>query len=429
MVSESFACFRTLLLVFGMAGALVLAVPVGRPLHGATAPTDTWVATWATSPLLVQPADLPPAPGFADTTLRQTVRVSLGGRRIRVRVSNAFGLTPLTLRAVHVARATGVGTINPSSDRVVTFGGRPSVVIPAGAPMVSDPLDFGLRPLSDLALTIRLQGAPAEITGHPGSRTSSFFAQGDALTAATLPSPTRVERWYFIAGVDVPKTAGVAGTVAVVGDSITDGRGSTTDGNDRWTDHLARRLQARRATNGVGVVNLGIGGNHLRSEGLGPNVMARLDRDVLVQPGVRWLVVLAGVNDIGTRTRDVELGRTPATADELMHAFAQIVERAHQQGIRVYGATIMPFEGFTYLNYFTPGGEADRQRVNAWIRTPGHLDGVIDFDAVTRDPAQPSRLIAAVDGGDHIHPSAGGYRIMGEAVDLSLFDPAPRRPR
>jgi lysophospholipase L1-like esterase len=227
-----------------------------------------------------------------------------------------------------------------------------------------------------------------------------------------------VDHWYFLNGIDV--TAGEsAAAVAVLGDSITDGRGSTTNGNDRWTDHLARRLAADKRTAGIAVLNQGIGGNRLLRDGLGQNALARLDRDVLAQTAVRYLVVLLGVNDIGTAVGARARGEPAATADDIVFACEQILARAHAHGIRVYGATILPFEGFA--QYFTPEAEADRQKVNAWIRTSGRFDGVIDFDAAMRDPAQPSRLRAEADGGDHLHPGAAGYRIMGDAVDLALF--------
>lgn len=405
-----------------LAAAAALALLLHTPARGAQAQPSTWVATWAASQQLVEVRNLPPAPAFTDTTIRQLVRVSIGGRQIRVRFSNAFGNAALTLQAARIARPVKVGAsdIDTGSDRALTFGGRSSVVIPIGAMVVSDVLDFELAPLADVAVTIHVRGAPADVTGHPGSRTTSFFQAGEALSAASLPSAVRVERWYFLSGIDV--AAGPdAGAVAVLGDSITDGRGSTTDGHNRWTDILARRLLANEATRQVAVLNHGLGGNRLLSAGLGPNALSRVERDVIAQPGVKWLVILEGINDIGARPEDRRQGRAPATAADLIFAMSQIIDRVKTHGIRVYGATIMPFGGITDLDYFTPEGEADRQAVNEWIRTSGRFDAVIDFDALTRDPAEPSRLSTAVDGGDHLHPSAAGYRVMGDAVDLSLF--------
>ena len=289
---------------------------------------------------------------------------------------------------------------------------------------MSDPLDFDLRPLSDLAVTVYLRGAPADVTSHPGSRTTSYLQAGDAVSAADLATAVRVDHWYFLNGIDVLARRS-AGAIVILGDSITDGHGSTTNGNDRWPDNLARRLQSAKALAEVAVLNDGIGGNRLLRDGLGPNALARVDRDVLVQPGVRWLIVLEGINDIGTRVSAKAKGESAATADDLIGAYEQIIARAHACDIRVYGATILPFEGAA--NYFTPDGEADRRKVNDWIRTSGRFDGVIDFDAVTRDPGRPSRLSPAVDGGDHLHPSPAGYRIMADAVDLALFAKPPDR--
>ena len=384
-----------------------------------------WVGTWAASPQLTEEWNLPPAPGFADTTLRQIAHVSIGGRTLRVRFSNAFGDAALTLLSARVARSAGGSAICGASDRALTFSGKPSVTIPVGALMVSDPLAFDLVPLSEIAVTIHVRGAPAGVTGHPGSRTTSYFQAGESVSAPDLPAATRVDHWYFLSGIDV-EAAPPAAAIAILGDSITDGRGSTTNGNDRWPDNLARRLQATKETAHVAVVNHGIGGNRLLRDGLGPSVLARLDRDILAQPGVRWLIVFEGINDIGTRVSAREKGESAATAEDIIGAYEQIIVRAHSRGIRVYGATVLPFEGSE--GYFTPDGEADRQTVNEWIRTGGRFDGVIDFDAVTRDPENPSRLSSAVDGGDHLHPSAAGYRIMAEAVDLELFA-EPRESR
>jgi lysophospholipase L1-like esterase len=369
---------------------------------------------------LVEPGNLPPAPGFVDTTLRQIVHVSIGGRTLRVRFSNEFGRAPLTLLAARVARSTGGSAIDPATDRALTFNGRPAAAIPEGAALVSDALEFELPPLSNLAVTIHVRGAPPDVTGHPGSRTTSYLQAGNAVSAPALPDAVPVDHWYFLGGIEVRAPAS-AGAVVILGDSITDGRGSTTNGNDRWPDVLAKRLQASPATTEVAVLNAGLGGNRLLRDGLGPNALARLDRDVLARPGVRWLVVLEGINDIGTAAGTRAKGEPAATADDIIGAYAQIIERARAHGIRVYGATVMPFEGFTYAGYYTPEGEADRRRVNEWIRTSGRFDAVIDFDAITGDPERPSRLSAAVDGGDHLHPSAAGYRIMGEAVELKLF--------
>ena len=406
------------MIVLGLLLAALL-TPSPRAQSGA-APDTRWVGTWMSAQQIVEPGNLPPAPGFADATLRQIVHVSIGGRTLRVRFSNEFGSAPLTLAAARIARASGGSAIDPATDRALTFGGRPAATIPEGAALLTDPLDFDLPPLSNLAVSIYVRGAPPHVTGHPGSRTTSYLHAGHAASAPALPDAVPVDHWYFISGIDV-RALDAAGAIVVLGDSITDGRGSTTNGNDRWPDVLARRLQATPATAEVAVLNAGIGGNRLLRDGLGPNALARFDRDVLARPGVRWLIVLEGINDIGTAAGAKAKGETTATADDIMGAYAQIVERARSHGIRVYGATIMPFEGFTYAGYYTAEGEADRLRVNNWIRSSRRFDAVIDFDAATRDSANPSRLLAAVDGGDHLHPSAAGYRIMAEAIELKLF--------
>jgi len=376
--------------------------------------TEHWVGTWACSPQLADAGSGPPAPGFADVTLRQIVHVSIGGPRIRVRFSNAFGKSALTISSAHVARAAGGSRIKPGTDQPLTFDEEPSVRIPAGAVVYCDPLDFTLSPLSDLAVTIHLENAPEGVTTHPGARATSYFASGDAVSAPDLPSAETAEHWYFLNGVDVIGPHSSA-AVVILGDSITDGRNSTTNANGRWPDALAQRLDASKHRTNIGVLNEGIGGNRLLHDGLGPNGLSRLDRDVLTQTSVRWLVVLEGVNDIGTCKNGCDL---ESTAKDIINAYRQIIIRAHSQNMRVYGATITPFGGSFYATSET---ERARQVVNQWIRTSGRFDAVIDFDAATRDPDSPSNLSAKVDSGDHLHPADAGYKIMADSVDLNLF--------
>ncbi len=394
--------------------SLVLVISVAA---SASNKTSHWVGTWASSPLLGDASNAPPAPGFSDSTLRQVVHVSIGGKQLRVRFSNAFGTTPLTIPAAHVSLAAANGSIRPGSDKALTFRGQPSVIIPAGALMYSDSADFDLAPLSDLAVTIRLQGTPSEITIHPGSHETSYLVAGDSISAVDLPTAVPTEHWYFLNAVDVLASAS-AGAAVTFGDSITDGSKSTVNANGRWPDGLARRLQTGKKTKEIAILNEGIGGNRLIHDRAGPNALARLDRDVLAQSGVRWLVVLEGVNDLGTRVSARERNEQAATADDLIAAYEQIIIRAHAHHIRVYGVTILPFEG---AHYYTPDGEADRQTVNRWIRTSGKFDAVIDLDAVTRDPQKPSQLSAAADSGDHLHPADAGYKIMSDTINLKLF--------
>jgi lysophospholipase L1-like esterase len=364
-----------------------------------------------------------PLDDLRDATVRQIFHLSVGGAAIRVHVSNAFGTAALHLTSVHVARplSPASGAIDPATDKALAFAGNSDVTVPGGAEFVSDPIDYPAPALSDLAVTFHLDTPPAGETGHPGSRATSYYVHGDAVTAATLTDPKHVDHWYQVSEVDVLGAAG-AGSIVALGDSITDGHGTTTNGNDRWTDVLAVRLQGSASTRNLGVSNQGIGGNHLLTDGLGPNVLARFDRDVLAPAGVRWLIVFEGVNDLGGLARNGEV--SPAEHAELVQrviaAFEQVIERAHAHGLRVYGATITPYVG---SGYYHPGplSEADRQAVNQWIRAAGHFDAIIDFDKVVGDPDHPDHLLSAFDCGDHLHPSPAGYSAMGNAIPLSLF--------
>ena len=373
-----------------------------------------WVGTWATSQQLVEPANLPPAPGLSGNTLRQVVRVSLGGQLVRVRLSNVFGDAPLTIAGAAVAPSLGDHRIDAAAQRALAFGGNASVTIAAGRDTVSDAVEYPLAPLSNVAITTRFVTVPAAVTGHPGSRTTSYIQTGDAVTAPSLPGSVASVHWYVAAGIDVPPGRESA-AVVTLGNSITDGRGSGTDRQNRWPDELARRLQAQPGTRHVAVLNAGIGGNCVLRACLGPSALARLDRDVLDAPGIRWLIVLEGVNDLG-QARDAAQADTIARG--LVAAYRQIVDRARRRGILVYGATILPFGGSFYD---TPFREAARSTVNQWIRTSGTFDAVIDLDRAMRDPARPDRLAVVADGGDHLHPNEAGYRMMAAAIDLTLF--------
>ncbi|MFI5585352.1 SGNH/GDSL hydrolase family protein [Amycolatopsis sp. NPDC051758] len=382
----------------------------GRP------PSSQWVATWTSMPQLTEPSNMPPAPFTGadrvldNASLRQTAHVSVGGPRIRLRFSNAFGGAPLPLSAVSVARPldgrAGVSAVVPGSVLPVTFHGKPSTVVPMGAQVVSDPLPFPVRPFENITVTTYLahgQGS-LSITSHPGSRTTSYLLSGNQVASADLPGATPVDHWYFLSGVEVlsPSSA-----VAVIGDSLSDGRGSTTNGNDRWPDVLASRVPAA-------VVNQAAGGNRVLQDGLGPNVLARLDRDLLAQSGVSWAIVFEGINDLGTAAP----AAASAVASDLIDAYDQIIVRAHAAGIRVYGATLTPFGGNE--GYDDPLREAARTSVNEWIRA--HFDAVLDFDRVVRDPSAPSRLLPAYDVGDHLHLNPAGYRALGSSVSARLFE-------
>jgi lysophospholipase L1-like esterase len=385
-----------------------------------------WLASWSPSQQLPEPRNALPTESLRDATLRQIVRLSVGGPSIRVRISNAFGTAPLHVLAVHVARApsTSSSRIDAASDRAVTFDERGDVLIPSGAEYISDALTYPVQAGTDLAITIRLEGEPGQQTGHPGSRATSYLAQGVEPSAPELKDAQTIDHWYFLAGIDV---VAKGEAIVVLGDSITDGRGSTTNGNDRWTDFLAARLRKGLPKRALAVLNAGLGGNRLLQDGLGPNALARFDRDVLAPAGVRYLIVLEGINDIGTLTQNAPANE--AQHDELVRrmigAYQQMITRARAHGIKVIGGTILPFMG-TETYHPNAENERDRQRVNAWIRERGHFDAVIDFDRALADPARPEWLNPKYDSGDHLHPSPAGFSAMAEAVPLELFK-SPRR--
>ena len=404
--------------------SFVLTVSALAKIHKQPAAKQTpWVGSWAASQQIPEPANSLSPEDLTDATLRQIVHLSIGGSALRVHLSNAFGTGPLHITSAHIAVPLSAATaqIDPATDRAVTFSGKPDLVIPAGAEYISDPIDFPVAPLSNLAITIHYDEPPARETGHPGSRATSYLVHGDEVSAADLPDAKKVDHWYQLAGVDVAGPPNAA-AIVTLGDSITDGHAATTNGNDRWPDALAARLQAAPGTRNLAVLNQGIGGNHLLTDGLGPNVLARFDRDVLAQPGAKFLIVLEGVNDLGGLTRLNEVGpeEHAAFVARILAAYRQIILRAHDRGIKVIGATILPYTGSDYYHP-GPASEADRQAINQWIRTPGHFDAVIDFDKATRDPAHPDRLLPAYDSGDHLHPSPAGYLAMGAAIPLALF--------
>jgi len=374
---------------------------------------DRWIGSWATSQQIPEERNALGPHDLDDATLRQTVHLSIPGVRLRVRLSNAFGTAPLHIAAAHIAGAApGSETIAPRSDIELHFAGQPDVTIPAGAEYVSDPVNFTGR---DIAISLYFDSAPAQQTSHPGSRTTSYLLHGNHVSDPALPGATKFDHWFNIAGIDV---SACKGAVSVIGDSITDGRDSTTNGNDRWTDALAERLRAAKME--IGVLNHGIGGGHVLLDGLGPNAMSRFDRDVLAQPGARWLIVFEAINDIGTFDPD---GTKPKPdhdrlVRELTTAYAQMIEKAHAAGLKIYGATIKPFMDCQPYHP-KPASEADRLAVNRWIRT--HFDAVLDFDAAVRDPARTDHLSAAFDSGDGLHLSPAGYRALANAIALSLF--------
>ena len=423
MEFSGIACRRSRLVRMLAVGMVVMVVGHARAQSASAAAMSGWVGSWATSQQVPEPRNVLPLEDLHDATLRQIVHLSVGGAQLRVHISNAFGTVPLQLTAVHIARAIAAGSdaIDPATDCALTFHGSASVTVPAGAEYISDPVNFSAPPLSNLAITLRMDEPPAQETGHPGSHAVSYVTHGDHVASASLPGAEKVEHWYQISDVDVA-TFATPTAVVTLGDSITDGHGSTVNGNNRWPDVLAARLQTGASTQNIGVLNEGIGGNRLLLDGLGPNALARFDRDVLAQAGARYLIVLEGVNDLGTLTRDhdVSPAEHQALVQNILGAYEQIVTRAHAHGIRVMGATILPYAG---SDYYHPGptSEADRQQINQWIRVPGHFDAVLDFDQVMRDPNHPDRMLPAYDSGDHLHPSPAGYKVMADAIPLTWF--------
>jgi lysophospholipase L1-like esterase len=386
---------------------------------------EVWVSSWGSSQQIPEPQNALPPDDLRDATVRQIFHLSVGGPALRVHVSNAFGTAALHLTSGYVAHplVNSAAAIDPATDRTLTFAGKPDVTVPPGVEFISDPLDDPVAPLSNIAVTFHIDDPPARETGHLGSRATTWYVHGDFAGAANLADPKHVDHWYQISEIDAQAQPGAA-TVVALGDSITDGHGATTNGNDRWTDVLAGRLQGSKRTREIGVSNQGIGGNHLLTDGLGQNALARFDRDVLAPAGVKWVIVFEGVNDLGGL--GLRLGDTATASDHaalverVLAAYQQLIERAHAHGLKVFGATITPYVGSSYYHP-DAASEADRQAVNQWIRAAGHFDAVIDFDAVVRDPQHPDRLLPAYDCGDHLHPSPAGYKAMGESIPLSLF--------
>ncbi len=389
-------------------------------LPGGSAVAQTvWTGTWAAAPSAeIYRSGVVETP----TTMRQIVHLSRGGTQLRVTFSNELGSDSLIIAGAHLALRTQGSDVAAGSDRVLSFGGEPSITLPPGAVAVSDPVAEKVAPLSDLAISILLPPQPLHIvTAHSLGLQTNFEVAGDQLTGIEMRGAKPFAQWRFLKNVEVSGGERGAAIVAL-GDSITDGHRSTPDTNRRWPDILARRLQADRKLAGLGVLNEGISGNRVLHNNAGPNALARFDRDVLSQSDVRYVVVMEGINDIGRTDQPNEPG-DPITAQQLIVGYEQIIARAHAHGIKVYGATLTPFLG---AGYATAAGETMRQTVNAWIRQSGHFDAVLDFDKVTRDPAQPGSFSSTADSGDHLHPGDAGYAAMANSINLALFGPELR---
>ena len=388
---------------------------------------EHWVGTWATAAVASpsQPSAQPqPAPGvrppsFSNQTLRQFVHTSIGGERVRVVLTNTFGTRALSIGGAGIALRAKGAAIAVDTGRTLTFSGAQTATIPPGAMLVSDAVNLAVPPLADVAVDIYLPAdtaaTPSPLTMHGGARQTNYVSSaGNHLGSLDLPGATTTPSWYFLARLEVVAPERV-GAVVTLGDSITDGYNSTPDTNNRWPDHLAKRLMAAGA--GMGVLNLGIDGNRVLADGAGVNALARFDRDVLAQPGVSHLFVLEGINDLGIHALFKD--GPPATIQELIAGHRQLIARAHAKGLKVFAATLLPYEGTTLPGYWTAEGETVRQAFNQWMRTSKEYDGIVDFDAVMRDPAHPGRMLPRYDSGDHLHPSDAGYQAMADAVDLA----------
>ena len=388
-----------------------------------------WVGTWSASPMPADASWGPPNTGFEDQTLRQIVHISVGGPQLRVRFSNEYGSTPLAIGAAHVALQSEAESIVPWSDRALTFSGAPTVVIAAGEVATSDPVELNVAACSDLAVSIYVPEATGPATIHDfGAQTTYISSPGNFTGSTTLPTSTTNLSRYWLSGVDVHAQPNASAVVAL-GDSITDGVGSTFDANSRWPDLLSQRLNSCSTSTAqpqgprfgrAGVLNQGISGNRLLHDVVGPMGLSRFDRDVLEQPGASHVIVMLGINDIGFPGA-LGVPDQAVTADQITEGLTELVDRAHAGGLYAYGATLAPFEG-TFAPYYTAEGEITRQAVNDWIRSSGTFDAVIDFDQVLGDPAHPTRMLPEYDSGDHLHPNDAGYQAMANAIDLALID-------
>jgi lysophospholipase L1-like esterase len=389
------------------------------PVCSAATPPGRWIGTWAAS-LEAQPnkAALSDSNG---TTYREIVHISTGGASVRILLTNEFGLEPLTIDAARVALSAGGSAIELPTAKALSFGGQSSVTLPAGTMVISDPVELQLPALADVAVSLFIPAQKiTQSTVHSYALQTNYMATGNVVDARVMVAPVEVSSWHFIKAVEVGANAGstVGGAIVTLGDSITDGAASLPNTNGRWPDVLARRIQADKTLSEVGVLNAGINGNRLLRDGDGAvSALRRLDRDVLTQAGVTYLIVLEGINDIG-HIVTASQGDPADTAQSLIRAIQQIALRARTHGIKVIGATITPYEN---CKYASPEGEKMREAVNDWIRTSKELDGVVDFEKIVRDPVHPTRFLPAYDSGDHLHPNAAGLRAMGEGVDLSLL--------
>jgi lysophospholipase L1-like esterase len=404
-------------LVSHLALALLFAFAALTARSGPADETATpWVGTWATAPFGGDPWHK--VPTLVDSTLRQIVHTSIAGQALRVRFTNEFGVETLRIDAATVALSAGESAIQQDSLHVLTFGGQPSIVIPPGAQVISDVVNLSTSAFADLSISLYLPRQQiSSVSAHSSAQQTNYIQTGNQVTSPRFSAPVSMPSWYFLKGVDVRPAAPHAAAVVAFGDSITDGAYASENKNHRWPDYLAMRLHSNPGTAGLAVLNEGIGGNCVLVTCVGPNALARFDRDVLAQSGVRYLIVLESIDDIG-RLHDPHQPDYRLSAQDLEQGFLQLVGRAHARGIKVIAATVTPYQG---AGYFTERGEQIRHALNTWILTSGAFDGTVDFDKATRDPNRPTFFSSLADSGDHLHPKDDGYKAMADAFDLSLF--------
>src|SRR6185437_4268606 len=413
----------------GLFAALMTIAGTTLPSHAAPEQVHAqaqpaWIATWIASPEARWNGDFPLPTNLPhqlwDQTVRQVARIGIGGSRVRILLSNAYGTRPLKIGAADIALSGKDASIVPGSNRVLTFGGNTTVVIPPGAPVLSDPVDLEVAALSHLAVSLYLPDPTAPATFHWDARQTAYVGAGNQIAAMSLKVDSTLTTRVFLAAIQVEAAPGTR-TVVAFGDSITDGDGATIDADARWPDFLAQRMAPRD----VAVLNAGISGARVLRDKMGVNALARFQRDVLAQPGIRTVIVLMGINDIAWKDTPLALADESTTAQDVIAGYEQLIARAHARGVRIIGATLTPFEGALedtpMRGYYSLDKERIRQQINDWIRHSGAFDAVIDFDAILRDPTHPTRLRPAYDSGDHLHPGDAGNRAMAEAIDLSVL--------
>ena len=392
-----------------------------------TAAQNHWVGTWGASPSpqFTDPAQMEKLKlDFNNQTLREIVHVSIGGLLVRVRLSNAYGTSAVQIGAAHIALRQSHSAIVPGSDRTLTFSGKSTIEVPPNALVLSDPVNLNVPATSDLAVSIFLPMAARGAGIHYAAEQTNYLSPGDQTSASELANAVTIPSWAFLMGVDVAAPP-AASTLVTFGDSITDGARSTTDTNHRWPNFLSDRLQARTGSPSIGVIDEGIGGNRILHDpnaniAFGVNALARFDRDVLAQPGVKYVIVLEGINDLGHAGPDL-FPNEQVSAEDIIGGLKQLIERAHEKGLKIYGGTLTPFAGVPFAGYFSNDKEVKRKAVNSWVRSSHAFDAVIDFDKALEDPDHADHMAAKYDSGDHLHPNDEGYKAMAAAINLSLF--------